>query len=84
MKRLILPDDASAKASIIEIGRRMYDKNYCAANDGNISCKTEEGCYWVTPSGVSKGFLTEDMLIQTEMFWKPEAIIRLLPKFNCI
>ncbi len=66
MKRLILPDDASAKASIIEIGRRMYDKNYCAANDGNISCKTEEGCYWVTPSGVSKGFLTEDMLIKAD------------------
>ncbi len=61
-----LPDDAQAKENILEIGRRMYAKNYCAANDGNISVKTADGCLWITPSGVSKGFMTPDMLIKTD------------------
>ena len=40
------PTDAEAKKLIVEIGRRMYAKNFVAANDGNISCKVDE-----TPSG---------------------------------
>ena len=64
---VMLPDDAEAKRSIIEIGKRMYDKNYCAANDGNISCRTRDNHLWVTPSGVSKGFMTEDILVKTDL-----------------
>ena len=33
------PTDAEAKKLIVEIGRRMYAKNFVAANDGNISVK---------------------------------------------
>lgn len=62
-----LPGDAEAKASILDVGRRMYDKNYCAANDGNISCRTADGNLWITPSGVSKGFMSEDILIKVDM-----------------
>ncbi|MGI6205692.1 MAG: class II aldolase/adducin family protein [Anaerovoracaceae bacterium] len=61
-----LPDDREAKENILEAGRRMYDKNYCAANDGNISVKTKDGNFWVTPSGVSKGYMTDDMLIKID------------------
>ena len=38
--KILLPDDGEAKRLIVEAGKRMYDKNYCAANDGNISCRT--------------------------------------------
>ncbi|MBR2736072.1 MAG: class II aldolase/adducin family protein [Firmicutes bacterium] len=62
-----LPDDAQAKANILEAGRRMYDKDYCAANDGNISCRTADGCFWVTPSGVSKGFMEEETLVKVDI-----------------
>ena len=62
-----LPDDAQAKANILEAGRRMYDKDYCAANDGNISCRTADGCFWVTPSGVSKGFMAEETLVKVDI-----------------
>ena len=65
-KMKTLPDDAEAKRQIIEIGRRMYEQKYCAANDGNISCRSSEGGFWVTPSGVSKGFLTDEMLIKVD------------------
>ena len=61
-----LPDDTQAKENILEAGRRMYDKDYCAANDGNISCRTADGGFWVTPSGVSKGFMTVDMLVKVD------------------
>ncbi|MBR5228381.1 MAG: class II aldolase/adducin family protein [Firmicutes bacterium] len=61
-----LPTDSEAKALILDIGRRMYDKNFCAANDGNISCRAEDGNFWVTPSGVSKGFMKEEMLVKVD------------------
>lgn len=61
------PNDREAKQEIIEIGKRMYLKNFVAANDGNISCKVSEDIIWATPTGVSKGFMTEDMLVKMRM-----------------
>ena len=55
--------DAEAKAVILEIGRRMYARQMVSANDGNISVRTAEGRIWMTPSGVSKGFMTGEMLV---------------------
>jgi L-fuculose-phosphate aldolase len=57
---------AEAKRDILEIGRRMYDKNFVASNDGNISCRIGEDAVLSTPTGVSKGFMTEDMLIVSD------------------
>lgn len=57
------PLDFEAKQSILEVGRRMYAKNFVASNDGNISCKVSENTLWCTPTGVSKGFMTDDMLV---------------------
>ncbi len=62
-----LPGDAEARENIIEAGKRMYDRGFCAANDGNISCRTEDGFFWVTPSGFSKGFLSEDVLVKVDI-----------------
>ena len=42
---------------ICEIGCRMYDKGFVAGNDGNISCRLDEGRYLCTPADVSKGFM---------------------------
>lgn len=53
-----------AKADILEAGRRLYQRAFVAANDGNISARMEDGTIWATPTGVSKGFMTEDMLVQ--------------------
>jgi len=46
-----------AKGQIVEIGRRMWLKEWIASNDGNISCKISEDEFLCTPTGVSKGFL---------------------------
>ena len=52
-----------AKADIIHVGRRMYDRTYVASNDGNISVRLSDDRLLVTMTGVSKGFLTPDQLI---------------------
>ena len=61
------PTDAEAKKLIVEIGRRMYMKNFVAANDGNISCKVDEDTIWTTPTGVSKGFMSEDEMVKMRL-----------------
>ncbi|WP_106769226.1 class II aldolase/adducin family protein [Paenibacillus faecalis] len=59
--------DFEAKKMICEMGRRMYMKNFVAANDGNITIKTGPNTIWATPTGVSKGFMTPDMLVKLDM-----------------
>ena len=61
------PTDNEAKQMILEVGRRMYQKNFVAANDGNISVMAEPGRLLITPSGVSKGRMTPDMLLVTDL-----------------
>lgn len=39
---------------------------FVAANDGNISVKVSENEYYCTPTGVSKGFMTPDMIIKID------------------
>ena len=58
------PTDYEAKKLIVEIGRRMYAKNFVASNDGNISCRVAHDIIWTTPTGVSKGFMTEETMVK--------------------
>ncbi len=52
------------KRLICEVGRRMYQQGFVAANDGNISYRLGGGRYLCTPTGVSKGFLSpEDIAV---------------------
>lgn len=59
--------DFEAKNVICEIGKRMYNRNFVAANDGNISVKVGPNTIWCTPTGVSKGFMTPDMLVKMDL-----------------
>jgi len=67
MPKNMYPDDNEAKLTILEIGRRMYMKNFVAANDGNISSRVDGDTIWATPTGISKGFMTEDMLVKMRL-----------------
>lgn len=62
--------DFEAKKLICEIGRRIYNKNFVAANDGNISVKVGPNTIWTTPTGVSKGFMTPDMMVKMDLSGK--------------
>jgi len=52
---------------ICQVGKLLYDRGYVAANDGNLSLKVEPERLLVTPSGVSKGRMTPDMLLLTDL-----------------
>ena len=55
------------RADIVEIGRRVYDRGFVASNDGNISVRLDDDRLLMTPTGVSKGFMTPDMLVTTDL-----------------
>lgn len=52
---------------IVEIGKLMYDRGHVISNDGNISVRVDENTFLVTPSGISKGRLTPDMLVPVNL-----------------
>jgi L-fuculose-phosphate aldolase len=54
------------KQEICEVGHRLYHHGFVAANDGNISVKLSENEFYCTPTGVSKGSLTPDMIIKID------------------
>ncbi len=54
------------KNEICEVGHKLYANGFVAANDGNISVKVSENEYYCTPTGVSKGSLTPEMIIKID------------------
>ncbi len=72
------------REQICEVGRRTWLKGWVAANDGNISMRLGDEYVICTPTGVSKGFITPDMLIKTDMdgnirdgYLKPSSEIKI-------
>ena len=59
------------KALICEIGRRLYSRGLIAGADGNISLKLPRGRLLTTPSGISKGFMSPEDIVTTDMDGKP-------------
>ncbi|MFR0801210.1 MAG: class II aldolase/adducin family protein [Suilimivivens sp.] len=60
MSKSVYMSEKKAKKAILDIGQRMYVRNFVAANDGNISIRTGENEVWATPTGVSKGFMKRE------------------------
>ena len=54
------------KKQICEIGKRIYNRNMVAANDGNISVKISDNEFLCTPTGVSKGFMTPEYICKVD------------------
>ena len=55
------------KKQICEIGKRIYQNGFVAANDGNISVRINDKEVLCTPTGVSKGYMTPDMICKVDM-----------------
>lgn len=55
------------RKDIVEIGRRLYDKGFIAAADGNISVRMERDRLLTTPSGRNKGRLDPEDLVVTDL-----------------
>ena len=57
----------SVRADIVEIGRRLWARGFVASNDGNISVRVAPDRLLMTPASVSKGFMTPDMMVVTDL-----------------
>ena len=64
---MILRSEDQLRADIIEVGRRLHVREYVASNDGNISVRLDGDRILTTPTGVSKGFMTPDMMVITDL-----------------
>jgi L-fuculose-phosphate aldolase len=51
-----------AKKMIVEVGRQCWSKGWVAGSGGNISYRIGKNEILCTPTGVSKGMLTEELL----------------------
>jgi L-fuculose-phosphate aldolase len=59
--------EEQARADIVEVGRRLWERGYVASNDGNISVRLDDQRLITTPKNVSKGFMTPDMMVITDL-----------------
>lgn len=59
--------ERQARKAICEIGDKMYNKGFVAANDGNISVKISDDTIIVTPTGVSKGGMSMKSLVKMKL-----------------
>jgi L-fuculose-phosphate aldolase len=66
----ILSNRKGIRQQVCEVGQRLYQSGFAAANDGNISVRLSEDRILTTPTGVSKGSLTPDMLVDVDLAGK--------------
>jgi len=64
---MYFPGEITARREIIEAGRRLYSRGFICASDGNLSARLSPDVFIATPGGVSKGFMTEDMLLKHDI-----------------
>jgi len=56
----------SERKKLVEICRKVYEKGFVASTDGNISAVTSGNTFLITRSGISKGKITEDDIIEID------------------
>ncbi|MGM0366992.1 MAG: class II aldolase/adducin family protein [Actinomycetota bacterium] len=59
--------ESEYRKDIIEVCKRIYQKGWVAANDGNVSVKLGDNLVLCTPTGMSKGYLTTDQLVKVDL-----------------
>ena len=51
------------KEQVCDICHKMWQLGWVASNDGNVSVKLEDGTFLVTPTGISKSYITPEKLL---------------------
>jgi len=55
------------KKEILQVGVRLYERGYIAANDGNISVRIDQNRVLITPTRMCKGFMKASDLSVIDM-----------------
>jgi L-fuculose-phosphate aldolase len=61
-----MPDLFVLRKDMVATGRRMYDKGFIVAAEGNLSCRLGGHSYLVTPAGRGKGDLRVQDLLEID------------------
>src|SRR5215470_5368487 len=64
-------DEQKVKEQIVEIATRCYNRGLLVAGDGNISVRVAPNRIIATPSGVSKGWMTPEMMVVVDIEGNP-------------
>lgn len=64
-------DEQKIKEQIVQIATRCYDRGLLVAGDGNISVRVGENRCIATPSAVSKGWMTPEMMVTVDLDGNP-------------
>jgi len=62
-----LRSEFQIRQDILEVGRRLYNRGLVASHAGNISVRVGENEILTTPHGVSKGFMTAEMIVKVDL-----------------
>lgn len=68
--------ERALREQFVRIGQLMHSRNYVTATDGNLSARLDAGHFLVTPSGLSKGFMTPDQMLVIDWDAKPVGSVR--------
>ena len=66
-----VPDADEARAAIVRVCRRLYERGLIAGPDGNVSVRLGADRIVVTPSGLSKVDVTEGALVEVGLDGRP-------------
>jgi L-fuculose-phosphate aldolase len=64
--------ERALREEFVRVGQLMHAKGYVTATDGNISARLDKDCFLVTPSGLSKGFMTPDQMVVID--WEAKVV----------
>ena len=59
--------EQESRATLCEVGRRSWLRGFCNGNEGNFSVRLPDGRILVTPTGLSKGFMSPNQMCLVDM-----------------
>jgi L-fuculose-phosphate aldolase len=68
-----MPTERELREQICDIGRRIYQRQFAAGNDGNISHRLPDDTVLCTPTKICKGFMQPDDLCIVDLEGKQVA-----------
>ena len=66
-----MQNEQAIKEEIVKVATRCYDRGLLVAGDGNISVRVGPNRLIATPSGVSKGWMTPEMMVAVDLEGRP-------------
>lgn len=71
MRPPVLKDEDTLRVEIVQFCRLLHQRDFLAANDGNVSARLSGGRILITPTGRHKGLIEPEELVVVDESGKP-------------